>query len=105
MVVVKIELWPHGDHRRKREIGRAVICNDGKGTEATGTYYAAVGHAGTHSGKPGIWRSVAGVSYRRRLSPYHLVRNAMQAICSASGHDKQHVDLVDYTKRVEGVES
>lgn len=33
MLVVKVEVWPHGDERSAREIGRATIVNFG-GDEA-----------------------------------------------------------------------
>ena len=29
MIVVKVELWPGGDRKRAREIGRMTITNDG----------------------------------------------------------------------------
>jgi len=38
MIRVTVELVPHGDEERKREIGRLEIANDGSGDEETGNY-------------------------------------------------------------------
>jgi hypothetical protein len=42
MIVVKIELWPHGSEERAKEIGRTYITNDGTGTLKRGNYDAWV---------------------------------------------------------------
>lgn len=47
MLVVKLELWPHGDEKRKREIGRTYIANVG-GSVSRGEYVAAVCRRGRH---------------------------------------------------------
>ena len=39
MLVVKIELWPFGQEKFKKELGRLEICNDGEGTMTRGNYY------------------------------------------------------------------
>jgi hypothetical protein len=41
MVVVTVEIWPHGDARRKREAAKVVISNVG-GDQQTGEYNAAM---------------------------------------------------------------
>lgn len=46
MLVVKIEMWPGGDGRKAREIGRTYIANRG-GTDERGDYEAAVCRRGT----------------------------------------------------------
>ena len=38
MIVIKIEMWPKGDEKLKRSLGKAIICNDGKGTLTKGNY-------------------------------------------------------------------
>jgi hypothetical protein len=38
MLVIKIELWPHGDETKKELIGYASLVNDGTGTNQTGNY-------------------------------------------------------------------
>lgn len=40
MLVVKVEIWPHGDEKAARELGRAEIGNVG-GDEVTGVYRAS----------------------------------------------------------------
>jgi len=42
MLVVRIELWPFGDEKEKREIGRTYIYNDGKGSQHRGNYKVRV---------------------------------------------------------------
>lgn len=38
MLVIKIELWPHGIEANKQTIGLARIFNDGTGTRSVGNY-------------------------------------------------------------------
>lgn len=38
MLVIKIELWPHGDESKKEDMGTAHIWNDGTGTRTSGNY-------------------------------------------------------------------
>jgi len=38
MVVIKIELWPHGKESRKKILGIGVITNDGTGSTKIGNY-------------------------------------------------------------------
>lgn len=47
MITVKIELWPFGDEKRAREIGRMYIANTGGGTPDRGDYEVAVCRRGT----------------------------------------------------------
>jgi hypothetical protein len=42
MIVVKLEMWPHGDETKKRELGRTYIFNDGTGSVTRGNYEARV---------------------------------------------------------------
>lgn len=42
MLVLKLEMWPHGDETRKREIGRTYIYNDGQGSARRGNYEVRV---------------------------------------------------------------
>lgn len=38
MLVIKIELWPHGAETEAKEIGRTYVTNDGTGTPRRGNY-------------------------------------------------------------------
>lgn len=38
MLVLKIELWPHGDRKRSKVIATGIIVNDGTGDLKTGNY-------------------------------------------------------------------
>ncbi len=80
MVVVKIELWPHGDQTKSRTLGVMSIANDGTGSVEQGNYKAELSHAGVYYGrKPGAWKRGMVLGYRRTLSPYHLVSMALKA--------------------------
>jgi len=80
MVVVKIEIWPHGEQKNARDLGSIIICNDGTGSKDLGSYNIAVSHGGRYWGKPGVWKSGRLKNYRRSLSPYHLIAKAL-AVC------------------------
>lgn len=41
MIVVKVELWPHGDESKARELSRAFISNDLKTTAETRGEYGS----------------------------------------------------------------
>lgn len=41
MIVIRIELWPNGKEKGKRELGRLEIENDGSGTADLGNYDCA----------------------------------------------------------------
>lgn len=79
MVVVKIELWPHGDESKARPLGVAMIANDGTGDVKTGSYEVQLAHAGRYFGKPGVWKRGRVESHNRQLSPYHLVLSSLKA--------------------------
>ena len=38
MIVINVELWPHGDEKKKKSLGTMVIKNDGTGTNDRGNY-------------------------------------------------------------------
>ena len=79
MVVVKIELWPHGNEEKAREIGRAEIWNDGTGNEKHSNYGVNLLHSGIYFGKPGIWKKGYVEKHYRKQSPYHLVVKALKS--------------------------
>ncbi|HWB13318.1 MAG TPA: hypothetical protein VG826_29100 [Pirellulales bacterium] len=81
MVVVKIELWPHGDEEQKRPLGVLTIANDGSGDARVGHYDVTASHAGAYFGRrrePYRTGKVRG--FPRQLSPYRLVCRALKAI-------------------------
>jgi hypothetical protein len=47
MLVVKIEMWPHGRQEAAYEIGRTYIANDGTGDPGRGNYKVAVCRKGS----------------------------------------------------------
>ena len=79
MVVVKIEIWPHGDESKAREIGRAQIANVG-GTADVGEYECRLAHAERFAHRSGWWKIGKLSGFKRRTSsPYHLVMLAFGA--------------------------
>ncbi len=79
MVVVTIELWPFGDHTKKRLLGVAKIANDLSGDKKYGNYVVDLSHAGKFMDKKkGTWKSGRVEHHRRSLSPYHLVCKALK---------------------------
>jgi hypothetical protein len=79
MVVVKIELWPHGKKEEARDLGVLMISNDGTGTAGVCSYDVSIGHGGKYWGKPGAWKRGKVHGFRRQLSPYHLLARALDA--------------------------
>lgn len=79
MVVVKIELWPCGQESKKRDLGFAIISNDGTGDKKRGNYAVALSHAGKFlDKKKGTWKKGRVENHKRSLSPYHLVCKALK---------------------------
>lgn len=79
MVIVKIELWPHGDESRATPLGTIKITNDGTGNEAFGNYDVSLSHSGRYVTRPGTWKRGKVLRHFRGLSPYHLVVKALNA--------------------------
>lgn len=79
MIVVKIELWPHGDQSQAKQIGWVDIANDGTGDVVESSYKVSVRHGGKYFGKAGFYRIGKVNAFKRELSPYHLVSRALQA--------------------------
>lgn len=79
MVVVKIELWPHGQQEQARDIGLMMISNDCRGTKDVGSYNVTVSHGGRFWGRDGVWKQGRVHAFRRQLSPYHLIARALAA--------------------------
>jgi hypothetical protein len=98
MIVVKIELWPHGIRDKAREIGRIVIANDGSGTKEEGNYEVALANAGIYADKPGAWKSGTVTKHKRSLSPYHLIRAAIDSALRNRRKAKWADKYVDCTR-------
>ena len=79
MVVVSIELWPHGDQKRARPLGVALITNDGTGDKVAGNYEVKLSHSGKYIKKPGAYKTGTVKNHRRSLSVYHLIYKALKA--------------------------
>ena len=64
MLVVRIELWPHGDASRCKTLATGTIVNDGTGTATRGNYEIVLKDAVGRSWKTGM---VEGFPRKRRL--------------------------------------
>jgi hypothetical protein len=79
MIVVKVELWPHGEEARAREIGRARIINDGTGDLARGNYQVELLKSAEYSKRPGtIYKRGTVRGFLRRRGPWPLLMLAIQ---------------------------
>ena len=79
MIVVSIEIWPHGDEEKARSLGNMVITNSGTGTKERGDYNVVLSHAGMYYGKrKEPWKTGRVTNHLRKLSPYHLVYKAIK---------------------------
>ena len=86
MIVCKIELWPGGNEANKRMLGEIIIVNDQTGTADEGNYNVSLTHSGTYYGKKGVYKSGRVTGHFRNLSPYRLVKLALDS-CGIKGDD------------------
>lgn len=88
MIVIKIELWPHGDRRRKKNIGTVVIANDGTGTPTRGNYHCVAAGRGNRSTRPPCRQFGRVVGFARKSrSAYDLLKLALEAMRPCKDHD------------------
>lgn len=81
MIVVRVEMWPHGDSAKARLIGCLWIDDDGTGTEQIGSYSVAASHTGEYlERRKDVWKEGRIERFVRRLNPYRLVAAALRAI-------------------------
>lgn len=75
MIVIRIEMWPLGDEKRKRLLGIARISNDGLGTADTGNYKVELSKFGSETQ---IWKRGRVESFPRlKLGPWDLLFRAL----------------------------
>lgn len=90
MIYIRVELWPHGDESRKREIGTAIIDNVG-GSVSTGNYRVRLLKSAEYAKRPGVWKQGAVTGFPRlRLGPWDLL---FRALASCAGMDKRNPNL------------
>jgi hypothetical protein len=82
MIVIKIELWPHGDESKCREIGRAIIANIG-GTPEFGVYQAELLKSAEYANSQNVGavykRGIVEGFSRKSGSPWRLLKLALEA--------------------------
>lgn len=82
MIVVKVELWPHGDARKAKELTRMAIANDASGDSLYGNYDVVVHN--NQQFRKGVWRTGQVKGHDRSISPWYLVRSALDSALPAS---------------------
>ncbi len=74
MLVVKVELWPHGQESQARTLGTIRIANDGTGTPRRGNYDYAM-----RGGRHRMMKTGRITDYARQAyNPWELVRRILQ---------------------------
>jgi hypothetical protein len=106
MLVVKIELWRHGDPKQVTEVGRMYIANNGTGTADLGSYEAAVCRRGTSKvpqpispSGPKATRSGRVDAYPRRS--YNVWRLIARALLSAFPEERETIIALSRMSHVE----
>ena len=79
MIVVTIEMWPHGQQESSKILGVCTISNDLSGTKELGNYKVSLSHSGKYIERKGTWKTGKVKNHKRNLSPYHLVYKALRA--------------------------
>lgn len=75
MLVIKVELWPHGDESRKKNLGIAHIANDGTGNLSRGNYWVKLFKWDT--GKR-VWKEGEFKDFPRiKLGPWDILYRAL----------------------------
>lgn len=81
MLVIKVELWPHGDSERREEIAQMIIANDGTGTSSTGNYFGHTFRKGSAMKKENVIHSGTVKDYpRQRLHVWNLVARMLKSM-------------------------
>ena len=77
MIVIKVELWPHGDSSKARSLGIGLITNDNTGNGTSGNYFVELLTAGQQSRK---WKSGKVKQFpRKKLLAWDLIYRALHA--------------------------
>ena len=99
MMVVTIEMWPGGDERRKRLLGRAEIANDGTGTNTTANYSVRVFQKGKARR---LWRTTRVTGFpRKRLGAWDILCRALMQVVGDRNMD-QIVEAVQAAVKTRG---
>lgn len=78
MILIKVELWPGGDANLKRDLGQALIYNDGRGTLESGDYQVRLYKWGKSKS---VWKTGSVKDFpRKRLGPWDLLYRALKEI-------------------------
>lgn len=102
MIVVKIEMWPHGDSTRPYDLGCIEIANCG-GTRSLGTYNARLLKSASHGAKAaGVWkRGIVEGFPRLRLGAYDLLFRVLAGVLGTRNPDAHEA----FRKRLADIEA
>lgn len=94
MIVIKVEIWPFGDEKKGREIGRLHIVNDGTQTGTDiGDYDVFAGHPETHRDDAFEQARVEG--HQRAKGIWPLLKRAVNALFPESAVDHPKSENVE----------
>lgn len=77
MLMIRVELWPHGEHQLARTLATLRIWNDGTGTADVGNYKFNC-HIAPSSWGPEEMREGAVTKHDRKLSVWTLIGKAIR---------------------------
>jgi hypothetical protein len=84
MLVVRIELWPHGDESRRKIIASGTIANTGTGTTTRGNYQVTL-----FDGNSRRWKSGTVENFpRKRLLGWDLLFRALQMLADRNSENQ-----------------
>lgn len=87
MLVCKLEMWPHGDETKAREIGRVLIAN-ADGTESRGSYDVVMPKSPEYARRKGVWKRGRVTDFpRQKLGPHDLLLRALVACIGDRSQD------------------
>lgn len=94
MIVVRIEVWPHGDSSKARELDQVFIVNDGTGTKDLGNYSVFIGGRQLRERKRNRKKHFRDakriISHPRRLGVISLVERAFAGITLTNQYKDRH---------------
>lgn len=79
MIVVRLEMWPHGDAAKAYDLGAIEIANLG-GTATKGDYGVRLAKSARMARSSGTWKAARVFGFpRARLGPYDLLLRCLAA--------------------------
>lgn len=92
MIVVKLEMWPHGSEAKKYPLGEVRLTNVG-GDERIGHYEVKLMKSAEYAKRQGPWRSGHVLNFHRlKMGPYDLLLRGL--VACIGGHNVDDAEIV-----------